>query len=98
MTRTIIENGVSRPATPEEDAEFDALAVAAAQRATEIAAAEALAAILAQLAEIDAKSVRPLRAILDTQAAGQTPDPDDVTYLAALKAQADTLRAQLVAP
>lgn len=54
------------------------------------------AAIRARLAEIDARSVRPLRAILDAQAAGLTPSQADVGYLAELKAQADALRAQLL--
>jgi len=53
------------------------------------------AAIRARLESIDAKSVRPLRAILAAQAAGLTPDPADMATLADLKAQADTLRAGL---
>lgn len=55
------------------------------------------AAIRARLAEIDARSVRPLRAILDAQAAGLPPDPADVVALANLRSQADTLRASLAA-
>lgn len=54
------------------------------------------AAIHARLAQIDARSVRPLRAILDAQIAGLAPDSGDVAYLASLKAQADALRADLI--
>ncbi|EME67921.1 hypothetical protein H261_21004 [Paramagnetospirillum caucaseum] len=53
-------------------------------------------ALRARLAETDARSIRPLRSILDAQAAGQPPDPADVSILAGLKAQADALRAELV--
>lgn len=55
------------------------------------------AAIRATLTAIDARSVRPLRAILDAQAAGLPPDPADVATLANLKSQADALRASLAA-
>jgi hypothetical protein len=51
--------------------------------------------LLARLAEIDAKSVRPLRAILDAQAAGNAPHPLDVAALAALETESAELRSQL---
>ncbi|BAE53078.1 hypothetical protein amb4274 [Paramagnetospirillum magneticum AMB-1] len=51
--------------------------------------------ILAELGAIDAKSIRPLRAILAAQAAGVAPDPTDVAYLAGLKSRADALRSSL---
>lgn len=53
------------------------------------------AAILAQLEAIDAKSVRPLRAILDAQAAGRTPDSADIARLADYRAQSEALRSGL---
>lgn len=55
------------------------------------------AAIHSALERIDARSVRPLRAILGAQAAGLTPDPTDLAYLSGLEAEADALRASLVA-
>lgn len=54
------------------------------------------ASIQVRLAAIDARSVRPLRAIMAAQAAGQAPEPSDVAMLADLDAQAATLRAALV--
>lgn len=54
------------------------------------------AATIAQLSTIDAKSVRPLRAILEAQAAGLAPNAADVDMLADLNAQAAELRAALV--
>lgn len=54
------------------------------------------AAIYAKLAQIDARSVRPLRAILEAQAMGLAPDPADVACLASLRARADALRGDLV--
>ncbi len=77
--------------TEEEKAEV-------ARRQTDAAKAsldEAKAAIRTRLASIDARSVRPLRAILEAQTAGLTPDPADVAALAELKVQADALRAGL---
>ena len=55
------------------------------------------APILAQLAEIDAKTVRPQRAVLHAVANAMTPDPADLQYLAKLKLEADGLREQMVA-
>lgn len=54
------------------------------------------ASIQAQLAVIDARSVRPLRAIMAAQAAGHAPEPADMAFLADLDTQAATLRAALV--
>lgn len=59
-------------------------------------AAEINASIYARLAMIDAKSVRPLRSILEAMTAGLAADPADTATLADLNAQADALRAQLV--
>lgn len=56
---------------------------------------QAAAAIRAKLSEIDARSIRPLRAILDAQATGRAPDPADMAILVNLKAEADALRASL---
>ena len=53
------------------------------------------APILAQLATLDAASVRPLRAINNAIQSSQTPNPADVAKLAAYDAQAATLRSQL---
>ena len=53
-------------------------------------------AIKAELAAIDDKSIRTLRAVLAAQASGMTPDAADIAYLANLKAQSDALRAKLV--
>ncbi|MEO0035404.1 MAG: hypothetical protein RLZZ501_1427 [Pseudomonadota bacterium] len=57
--------------------------------------ANANAALLAQLDALDAKSVRPLRAVLAATQACATPDPADLAKLAAIEAQAATLRGQL---
>lgn len=57
---------------------------------------EANAPILAQLAEIDTKTVRPQRAVLHAVANAMTPDPADLQYLAKLKLEADGLRSQLI--
>ncbi|MBF0128660.1 MAG: hypothetical protein HQL33_01580 [Alphaproteobacteria bacterium] len=57
---------------------------------------EANAPILRQLAELDARSIRPLRAVLAAQASGQAAEAGDVDTLVAQKAQADALRARLV--
>jgi len=76
--------------------EADRLALAAEAAATR-PGRERLARnapILAALAAIDARTVRPLRAILAAQAAGLPPG-DDVARLAALQAEADSLRAGL---
>lgn len=54
------------------------------------------AGIRAQLDQIDARSVRPLRAILEAQIAGIAPETADVAMLADLNAQAAALRAALV--
>jgi hypothetical protein len=54
------------------------------------------ASIQVQLAAIDARSVRPLRAILEAQTAGIPPDSADLARLADLDAQAVALRAALV--
>lgn len=48
-----------------------------------------------ELARIDAQSIRPIRAILDAQAAGRTAAPADLARLAELQSLADGLRAQL---
>lgn len=50
----------------------------------------------ARLASIDARSVRPLRAILTAQAAGREPESADLDRLAELQAEADTLRGLLL--
>lgn len=54
------------------------------------------APILAQLAEIDTKTVRPLRAILAVQAAGLTPSEADIQRVAEYDAAASALRSQLL--
>lgn len=54
------------------------------------------ALIYARLAEIDTRSIRPLRAILGAQAGGLAPEPTDLAFLAQLKAEADALRSDLV--
>lgn len=51
--------------------------------------------ILRALADLDTATVRPLRALLVSQAAGTAPDPDDVARLADLEASAVALRAEL---
>lgn len=56
------------------------------------------ARIMAQLDAIDAKSVRPLRAILAAQASGMPPDPADISFLSQLKDQADALRKTIRGP
>ncbi|MFD2235095.1 hypothetical protein [Phaeospirillum tilakii] len=58
-------------------------------------AAAANAALLAQLDALDAKSVRPLRAVLTATQAGTAPDPADLAKLAAIEAQAQSLRRQI---
>jgi hypothetical protein len=58
--------------------------------------AQANALVVEQLSAIDAKSVRPLRAVLAAQSAGQAPAPADLARLDDLKAQADALRAALI--
>ena len=52
--------------------------------------------IIEQLKAVDAASSRALRAILLAQHNGQTPNPADVSTLAAYEAQAAALRARLV--
>ena len=58
--------------------------------------AETNAPLLAQLDALDAKSVRAARAVAVALANGKTPDPTDLARLAAIEAQAATLRGQLV--
>lgn len=53
------------------------------------------AEIEAELAEIDAASARPLRAILTATTSGGTADATDVAKLAELEAQARALRTEL---
>lgn len=55
------------------------------------------ARILSALADLDAASVRPLRAILAAQASGGTPDAEDVARISDLAAQAQALRVELTA-
>lgn len=52
--------------------------------------------VYAQLAGIDRRTVRPLRAVLTAQANGQSPSAEDTAMLAQLDAKAAALRAQLV--
>jgi len=88
---------------PEDDANGDWRAyrawVAAGNTpdpALPLGAAELNAPLLARLSEIDARSVRPLRAILAAQAAGGAAQPVDLDTLADLAAQAAEVRGQLV--
>jgi L-fucose isomerase-like protein len=60
-----------------------------------VEAAGANAALRTQLDALDAKSVRPLRAVLAATQAGATPDPADLAKLAAIEAQAQSLRGQI---
>lgn len=53
------------------------------------------ALIYARLAEIDARSIRPVRAILGAQVMGVPPDAADLAFLAQLKSEADALRSGL---
>jgi hypothetical protein len=54
-------------------------------------------AILAELAAIDIRSARPLRAVLTAQAAGQPAAETDLQTLASLEAEAAALRLRLTA-
>ena len=54
-------------------------------------------AILAELAVIDFRSARPLRAVLTAQAAGQPVNTADLQSLASLEAEAAALRTRLTA-
>ncbi|MBF0093373.1 MAG: hypothetical protein HQL34_02395 [Alphaproteobacteria bacterium] len=57
---------------------------------------EVNAPILRELAELDARSIRPLRAMLAAQASGRAADQRDVDTLADLGTRTDALRARLV--
>ncbi|CCG07925.1 hypothetical protein [Pararhodospirillum photometricum] len=52
--------------------------------------------IVRRLHEIDAASIRPARAVAAALAQGSAPDPADVAKVAALDAEAQALRGQLV--
>jgi hypothetical protein len=53
--------------------------------------------VLAELAIIDIRSARPLRAVLIAQATGQPASEADLQALASLEAKASALRARLTA-
>lgn len=82
-----IENGeavVSWTSTPRDPADVKA----AEDR-------ENNARIVAELEALDRRKARPLGAIVAAQMAGQTPNPLDVSTLAAMEASATELRAKL---
>ncbi|ARJ66201.1 hypothetical protein WV31_11295 [Magnetospirillum sp. ME-1] len=83
---------VQVPLTAEEEQDLLTRRAAVGQREAE----EARALIQAELARIDSRSVRPLRAILEAQTAGLSPESADMAMLAELNARAATLRAALV--
>ncbi len=70
-------------------------ALAAPEKPAAVAVAERRAEILAELEYLDASAIRPTRAILAAQLAGETPDAGDTARLAEIESQALALRTEL---
>ena len=81
---------IERVGTPE-------IILAPKQQVTADLNAQATAALLSQLEEIDRQSIRPNRTINCALAAGEVPNREDVTILEMLEAQAESLRKELLA-
>jgi hypothetical protein len=81
--------------TPEEIEELTLQAQKNAEQQEQLKIKEAREALLKQLSDIDAKTVRPLRAILAAQAQNVQPNIEDISYLANLNEQAAIIRSKL---
>jgi hypothetical protein len=96
MTRTKVVNGETLPCTPEEIAEIEAREAAWAAGQAERDREAHNAPILAEIAALDAKRLRPSSEMALAFANGVAPDPADVARLNALTAEIATLRAGLM--